>query len=331
MDLGSAQHDLVEVLGRGDRRAALRHAMRLLDGGCTVADLVLGLLAPAQAALDERTDGAGEHTGLAAEVADTVLTVAASHRTEAPDRGRLVLCVADREHHNLPPRMVAELLRVMGFQVMFLGTPRDPVGIVPLLQRYGADALFVSCSLTMNLPAILPLTAAAHGAGLPVLVGGNAFGDSPARAGRLGADAWVASLEDTGDALARVAGQPPALPDADAVLAHGELVAMRDLLVRELSERVAGELSHLLPRALREPRALRRYLQDLLLFVEAAVLCDPRILVDYVHWLVGRNAAEGGHPQGVRAVVSLLEQRMTIDVPPCAEALAAARDAARVG
>ncbi|SRR6266487_2259805 len=120
----------VEYLARRDRRAATRQALGLLEAGVGVQELILGLLGPAQAEVGRRWEAnqwsvADEHAATA--IADAVLG-ALSWRTDAAgDQGRVVVTCAEGEWHSLPARMAAELLRVHGWQVTFLGasTPAD--------------------------------------------------------------------------------------------------------------------------------------------------------------------------------------------------------------
>lgn len=321
-----------EVLARGDRRAAMQLAVELMEGGMALGDLVLGVLAPAQAEVGRRWQRGAitpAQEAVATEIAEVVLAIAAARAASGSGDGRLVMCVAEREHHNLPARMVAEVLRCDGHHVAFVGSPRRGEGVAGVLRSMQADALLVSCSLPMNLPGVLPLVAAAHEAGVHVIAGGRGFGTDALRASALGADAWASSVRDVAAAVERFRGERPALATVRAdTAAHAELAAARAPMATELADRVAYRLGHLGVGT--DPRAgagLSDDLRNLLHFLEAAVLCDERILVDYAQWLQERHRLAGADPGLVPAVLRLVEERVALDLPPAAAPLRAARQA----
>lgn len=320
----------VALLERGDRAGAVRLAVALMEEGMHLGDVVLGLLAPAQAEVGRRwQDGRWSvaQEAAATEIADTVLAVAAGRSEPAPRRGALVLCLAEREHHNLPARMVAELLRADGFAVTFLGAPRDGRLLAGLLAREEVDALVLSCSIACNLPGVEPLLATAHEAGTPVLVGGHALGADDLRARRLGADGWAPTIRDAGALLDRWRAAPPALalPERDHDQ-HAELRAIRRPLVREVVEDVRVRHGSLLRYDLRVARRLVEDTDNLVRFLEAAVLCDERIFAEYAAWLGERLRGQGDDPRLLPAVLDGLARRVGPDFPAAAYAIGLARD-----
>lgn len=334
MRLEQARDELVELLVRGHKRTAVREAVRLVEEGFSLADVVLGVLAPAQVEVGRRWQdrtGTVEQEQLATEVADTVLTMVAGRITPGEPRGRLVLCVAEREHHNLPTRMVAELLRAEGYEVLFLGNPQSPQGLAGIVGSYGAQAVLVSCSLPMNLPGAIPIADAGHQAGVPVIAGGRAF-DGAGRAARVGADAYALTIPGVPDAVeaARAAPLASSVRGTDHEAACSELGAIRELLAAEFADALVRTRLQTLPQDLRELRPLRAEVRIFLRFLEAAVLCDPAIIGAYTSWLSSRAFSGGGQPRWVRSLVSLAEHRLTIDNPLTADPLEAARGAALV-
>lgn len=318
------------LLDRGERREVIRTAVGHLQDGMSLGDLVLGVLAPAQVQVCERAARENRLTPafqqVATDIADTALAVAAGNTPRGPEQGRLVVCITEREHQNLPSRVLCELLRAYGYQVTFLGRPTNTVGVTKVLQELDADALLVSCSLPMNLACVPQLSAAAHTIGVPVIVGGHGFGPDARRGHRLGADTWAARLEDVRDAITGFAAEPPVLRASSADHAqHQELFAIRKMLTEELADRIEYQSGHMLPRGPRSRLALRTDLHNLLVFLEAAVLCDERILEDYAGWLATRALEDHAHPRLVPAMLAAIEDRLLFDLPGVAAPLQAAR------
>ncbi|MTD43962.1 hypothetical protein GKE82_06505 [Conexibacter sp. W3-3-2] len=318
------------LLGAGDRRGAIQRAVELVQDGGSLGDFVFGMLAPAHVLVCERAARQRRLTPafqqMATDIADTVLGVAAGNARPEAERSRLVVCVTEREHQNLPARILCELLRAEGHRVAFLGRPSHTAGVTKVLEQLEADALLVSCSLPMNLPCVPQLASAAHAIGVPVIAGGNGFGVDETRGLRLGADAWAPRIADVALAVERFRAERPALQAVEAEIAQQqELTAIRRALTEELADRVEYQCGHMLPRGPRSRSALRSDLHNLLVFLESAVLCDARILADYADWLVGRAAEQHTHPRLVPAMLGALEDRLIFDLPAVGEPLQAAR------
>lgn len=320
----------LELVVRGDRNAALLEAGRALETGLSLADFVFEVLAPVQSQIgllwqDGRITTEQEH--IATNIAEILLTLAASRHTPANTGANLVLCLADRDHHNLPARMIAELLRLDGHRVTFLGAPRPGPSLTTMLEKLRPDAVVLSCSLAMNLPGLRALADTAHESGIAVLGGGRGFAGEPARARRLGLDAHAAQLDEVEDALARMSGMAPAPAPApsDRAQQHDELAAARGPLVEELMERIRWRADPLLPRPLRDPRILRDYTTNLMRFLEAAVLCDDRILTDYTAWLGARFATLRASPALLPTILDITHERLALDTPIAARTVARTR------
>jgi hypothetical protein len=111
---------------------------------------------------------------------------------EAPTRGGHVLvgCV-EGEWHMLAARMAAEVLRVRGWSVTFLGPSVPAVDLGTYVTATAPDAVALSCSLTVLLPGAERCIRACREEGLPVLAGGAGFAPDGRYAGALGADGWA--------------------------------------------------------------------------------------------------------------------------------------------
>lgn len=315
--LADTRAQFVELLAAGERRAAMQRGVALLETGVALADFVLDVLAPAQveASLLAAKRGQG-HERVAADVADLLLIVAAGRRAPSDDKPRLVLCAADRDHHNLPPRMIAELLRAEGHHVTFLGAPTPHPGLVDTFRDMRPDAVVVSCSLDINLPVVPPLVEAVHEAGLPVIGGGRAFDGQVPRASRLGADGHAGRIAEVTRSVVDASGAPGGVRDELAVLQQSDLAAVRGPLAEELADRVGYRLRHLIPRDMRSPRRLREDLGILLRHVEAALACgDPEVFARHRAWLEERQDAAGGDPLFVAEMLAMVRERLAPDLP----------------
>ncbi len=325
----------VELLERQDRREAIRTAVRLVQDGMSVADFILGILGPALARLSQRMWERGQWTPAyqqtATEIADTLLAVAAANAPKGTADGRLVVCVAERDSQNLPARMLCELLRAQGFKVTFLGTPTMTSGVVRMLQQMEADALLVSCAIPINLPSTVSLLAAAHEVDVPVLAAGRGFGPDDVRATRLGADLWTPALDAVQAAVDRFRGGHWSLRACTAELAQSqEIAAIRPQLTEELAESFEYRSGHLLPRGPRSQRALRTDMGQLLRWLEAAVLCDERILPEFVEGLTVRAQHRQQDVRVIPTMLRSIEDRLGFDIPAVVAPLSAAQGVARL-
>lgn len=315
--------DLEQFLGHlasRDRIAAARQAFGLLEAGLTVQDLVLGLLGPAQAEVGRRWETnqwsvADEHAATA--ISDAVLAALAWQADTRDDQGQVVVTCAEGEWHSLPARMAAELLRLQGWQVTFLGasTPADH------LRRFVAEVrpagVLISCSVPIYLAGAHRSIQAAHAAQVPALVGGRAFGPDDLRARRLGADGWAPTAIAAAQFLTAWAQQPPQVDDRTSPdpsdREHLELAAERPQLVQAALNQLFLRFP---PMAGYSRAQLERTSEDLgyiLQFLEAALLTnDPRIfLAEFLPWLTRVLTARGLPaevvPIGLEALEAVLD------------------------
>ena len=185
----------VELLERADQPAAIGLVTGLAQQGAPPEALVLEVLAPAQREVGRRWEAgrwsiAQEHAATA--VTDTALGLLALDAE--PNRGgrhAVVGCV-EGEWHSLPARMAAELLRLRGWHVTFIGgsVPADDLARYVSAQR--PDVVGLSCSMPASLKGAARSIDACRRAGVPVLAGGGGFGPEGRYAARLGAWAWAA-------------------------------------------------------------------------------------------------------------------------------------------
>ncbi len=216
-----ALHALVERLWvavlAGDERAAAAMVRRALDDGADPERVLLDVVARVQGRVGEewasnRITVTQEHVATA--INERAVAVIAEHpaaRTE-PSRRRVLVACVDGEWHGLPARLVAEVLKLRGWRVDYLGAHVPTPHLVAHIHRTGPDVVALSSSIPTRLPTAHATITACQAAGTPVLVGGAAFGPDGEYARLLGADAWAPDARTAAD---RLEGRPPARPQPD--------------------------------------------------------------------------------------------------------------------
>ena len=279
-----------------DREAVVDAVVDLARG--EGLDAVIAVLADVQREVGRRWQSeewsvADEHAATA--LADLALAAAALGVPPAPlTLGSVVVTCAEEEWHVLPARMFAEQLRAHGWDVAFLGASMPAAHLATYLARRPVVAVAVSCSIPIHLPGARRSIAAAHGAGLPVMAGGAAFGSAPARAHAVGADAWAASIEQAHEVACSWSGSAPALAcprdDRDQLA----LAADRQDLVDAAMADLAVHFPDLEAYSSWQRKKTREDLDYIVRFVEAAILTgDDTVVAEFVRWLVPVLAARG--------------------------------------
>ncbi|TCB94330.1 cobalamin B12-binding domain-containing protein [Micromonospora zingiberis] len=282
----------LHCLAEADEPAAIAVARELLDAGVPADRVLLDLVAPAQAEVGERWarnewSVAQEHA--ATHVSERVVAAIAAYADARPDRGRIVVACMDGEWHALPARLVAEVLRLRGWQVTFLGASVPAAHLVSYLHRHDAYAVALACALPMRLPHAHRMIEACRRSDVPVVVGGRGFGTDGRWARRLGV-AWAPDGPAAADLLADERALRGAGPTELAHLADDEyasLVGRRG----ELIDSALADLTQRMP-AVRDytPAQLDSTVSDLgflLDFLAAALYVDDGTLfTEFVDWLV---------------------------------------------
>ncbi|MBX9427240.1 MULTISPECIES: B12-binding domain-containing protein [Streptomyces] len=294
---------LWDAVSVGDEYTATALVLDALDEGVDPESVLLDVIAVVQGRVGEewaadRISVAQEHAATAInERAVAALAVHTAART-TPTRGRIAVACVDGEWHALPARLLAEVLRLRGWQVDFLGAQVPSPHLITHLHHTRADAVALSSSIATRLPAAHAAITACQAVGVPVLVGGAAFGPDGRYATLLGADVWAPDARTAADHLARgplprpqVEHQQmddlPHLTDQEytlvsrnrAALVRAVLSALEEALpaLRDYTdhqrERTAEDLAHIV-----EFLATALYLDDEELFVRF-ITWTARILV----------------------------------------------------
>ncbi len=296
----------------GNRRAAVRLTLDLLDQRVPREQIVADLLAPAQRDVGERwyrgeITPADEHlaSGVTAAALDTLMaeTSPSVHATNT------VITCAEGDFHGLAAQMFGESLREHGIGVTVLGSSTPAEAVADFLTRSGADSLAISCSMPVFFPGTVRLIDAAHSRGIPAIVGGRAFGSGPGRAERLGADAWALSSADAAPILLAWKSDPPLTrPGPTPVDPVGlRLFAQADALGRAALDDFAARFPQAGGYDAHQIARTRGDLVSVVRFLAATLLAaDPAILRDYLGWRRNLIVPAGLPPEALNAALEAL-------------------------
>ena len=310
---------------QGDARGGTRFVLDLLDRGVPGGQVIVEVLGAAQRRVGERWVAnayavADEH--VVSGVVQRALDAIADALDEPPPaQGLVAVACAEGEWHSLPAQMFAELLRLRGFTVTFLGASTPVEHVARLLTRHSPDAVAISCQLPLHFPGVTRLAEAAHAHGIPVLAGGRALSHHPTRARRLGADACPADI-DAADAVLRAwqhdkpTARDPWMPDS--------AVGTLDLEAPSIAAEAFDTLLTTYPSVSDYTDAqLARTREDLAYitrFVAAANLVgDPSVLTDALHWLLTLLSVRGVPANAVHAGLAALAPIIDRTHPPSGE------------
>ncbi|MER6693855.1 cobalamin B12-binding domain-containing protein [Streptomyces minutiscleroticus] len=333
---------LWEAVSDGDEYAALDLAEEILDSGVDAESFLLDFVGAVQRRVGEewaadRISVAQEHAATA--VNERVVAALARHpaaRPRTPGRGRIAVACVDGEWHALPARLVAEVLRLRGWQVDYLGAQVPTPHLIRHLHRTGPDVVALSGSLPTRLPTAHATITACQAASIPVIVGGAAFGPDGRYARLLGADHWAADARGAADHLAehglrtpRPAHAPlddlPHLADQEYTLVSRSSPQLVRAVLAGMEERFPQ---------LREYTDLQRQhtAEDIAHIVDflavALYVDDGELLTGFMTWTAEVLAARGVPHRSLLPALDLLSDRLT-DFPRAAALLGRAHEAVR--
>ncbi|UXY32179.1 cobalamin B12-binding domain-containing protein [Streptomyces sp. HUAS TT20] len=292
-------------LAHADDTGATALALDLLRSGASAEEILLRLIAPAQAAVGARwvstewsvaREHAATHVSERAVSAVAAAASASRPRTSAPGRRVLCACV-EGERHTLPARITAEVLRLRGFDLTFLGANVLVPRLVSHVHRQGPDLVALSCMIPVRLPAAHRLIDCCRRAGVPVLAGGAGFGPAGVWARTLGADLYAPDPATAADMLAV---RWPDRPRETAPLEHladeeySRIVRQRTELLRRLLARLRERYPRLCDPGAEHAEAVLEDLGRIPDVLAAAnYVDDPRVLTDYLSFGVAFLHARG--------------------------------------
>ncbi|MFD8738761.1 B12-binding domain-containing protein [Streptomyces sp. NPDC059618] len=339
--LGPAREHLWSAVHQGDEHRATAVVLDLLESSADPETVLLDLIAPVQARVGaewaaNRLTVAQEHTATA--IHERVIAVLA-HRVEGrsrtPDGPRVTVACVDGEWHALPARLLAEVLRLRGWRVDFLGAQVPTPHLIAHLHGTGPRAVALSSSIPTHLPTAHTAITACRAAGVPVIAGGAAFGPDGRYARALGADGWAPDAREAAAVLGRGLDRPgpsafhqtvddlPHLSDQEYTM----VAATKHQLVKQTLADLEDRFEPM--RAYTE-RQRRHTAEDLAHIVEylatSLYVADDELFLRFILWTADILTARGVPARSLDPALDLLAQHLK-DFPRARRTLAHAREA----
>ncbi|WP_084263214.1 cobalamin B12-binding domain-containing protein [Actinomadura formosensis] len=328
----------------GDEYAATDAAVAALDEGMDAETLLLDVIAPLQARVGSewaanRLTVVQEHTATA--VIERVIAALALHpavrrRQRGEPRGRIAVACIDGEWHALPARIVAEVLRLRGWQVDYLGAQVPTPHLISHLHRTGPALVALSSSIATRLPAAHAAITACQATGTPVLVGGAAFGPDGRYAALLGADGWAPNARAAADLLAdgplrkpKPAHQPvddlPHLADQE----YARVTGTAHRLVRRTMDELQSRFPAMADYTEQQRRHTAEDIAHIVDFLGTALyLDDPDLFTGFITWTAGILTARDVPARSLVPALDLLAEQLA-GLPRATDLLRRAQDALR--
>ncbi|MFC7182813.1 B12-binding domain-containing protein [Kitasatospora paranensis] len=319
-----------------DEYAATELVLRMLDEGTAPEDVLLDVIAVVQSRVGEewaadRISVAQEHAATA--INDRAVTAVSMHPTArtTATRGRITVACVDGEWHALPARLLAEVLKLRGWHVDYLGAQVPTPHLIAHLHHTRADAVALSGSIATRLPTAHAAITACQAVGVPVIVGGAAFGPRGRYARLLGADAWAPEARAAADHLAR-SPLPRPQPDHQQFDDLPHLADQEYTTVARHSATLVGTVLTALQDTVPALRAhndaqRERTAEDLAHIVEflatALYLDDDELFTRFITWTAQILAARGVPPHSLPPALDLLARELH-DFPRATRILKAA-------
>jgi methanogenic corrinoid protein MtbC1 len=268
----------------GDSGSVYRIVANLLDTGTPFETVLFDILLRSERDVGLRWQAgdylvAEEHAATA--TLETVIALLTGSLDQPANGSVVVVATAPGDSHSLSARAVAADLLYLGYRTTFLGANVLASDLREYLEFNPAEAVVLSGAMASHLLGARDAIRESHSLGVPVLVGGKAFGENGIWAKRVGADAWVASPGEVADHLRSWA---PNVHAAEAGAKNPSGVLER---VIETHNAVLAEAEARLTHALGEPPGarLRTELATSLSVTEASMLVDdPRPLLEFFRW-----------------------------------------------
>lgn len=309
--------EFLRIVGDGDEYAAVELITSLLDDGVPAQLIMIDLIGGTQARVGDlwaanQWSVAREHAATA--ISERALAAVAARTTVKPSRGRVTIACVDGEWHALPTRILAEMLRLDGWRVDFLGANVPGPHLITHLHQTGPDVVALSCMIATRLPRAHAAITACRAAGVPVIAGGRGFGPGGSYAQHLGADAWAAGAEEAVHRLAR--NWPPHNhdPQLSAYLGDDEytyVVRHRPDLIRTAMRRLADAYPTMREYNQRQRDATAEDMAHIVDFLAAALyVSEPAIFTDFVAWTEGVLRARGVPPVALRVGLETIQSQL---------------------
>ncbi|MGV9288298.1 cobalamin B12-binding domain-containing protein [Streptomyces sp. NPDC003719] len=319
-----------------DEYAALDVVTGALDAGLEAETVLLEVIGAVQHKVG--IEWAANRMSVAEEHAATAISdrVVAALPVQRPQTflGKVTVACVDKEWHALPARLLAETLRLRGWRVGYLGAQVPTAHLISQIHRTGADAVCLSAALSTRLPLAHAAITAVQAVGIPVMVGGLAFGPDGRYARLLGADSWEPEARAAADRLAagplprprpphQALDDLPHLADQEYTLVTQSARTLVRETFRRLEERVPAMAGY-------DDEQRERTAEDISHIVDfltaALYVDDPDLFTSFLTWTGDILAARGVPAHTLVPVLDLLEEQLH-DFPRTRRLLDAGRTA----
>jgi methanogenic corrinoid protein MtbC1 len=307
----------LRLVGDGDEYSAVEIVLDLLNDGVPPQRIMIDLISRTQARVGElwaanKWSIAREHA--ASAISERALAAVSAHTSARPERGRITVACVDGEWHALPVRILAEMLRLDGWRVDFLGASVPGPHLVTHLHQTGPDAVALSCMLPTRLPRAHAAITACRSAGVPVIAGGRGFGPDGRYAERLGADGWAAGAAEAVIRLATDWPPPMADPYETARLGDEEytyVVRQRSALIGTALTRLSAAYPAMDHYDQRQKDHTAEDMGHVVDFLAAALyLSEGEIFTHFVDWTAYVLAARRVPPIALRVGLRLCRDQL---------------------
>lgn len=338
MTAASAQDRLWDAVLDGDEHTAAATVFGAVAAGMSPEDVLLDVIAPVQFRVGaewaaNRISVAEEHCATA--INDRVIAALALHpsfRSSTGAAGSVTVACVDGEWHALPARLLAEVLRLRGWRVDFLGAQIPTPHLIAHVHRHGPDAVALSCMIPSRLPVAHAAITACQAAGVAVLAGGAAFGPEGRYAYLLGADAWAPDARSAAQTLQRGLPRPRGFGDGHLEHALPHLADQEYTMVSSTASQLVASTFSALEERLPEMRAYsdaarQHTMEDIAHIVDflAAALYtdDDELFTRFITWTADILAARGVPESSIPPALETLGVALQ-DFPRCQRILRSA-------
>ncbi|ANY06309.1 cobalamin B12-binding domain-containing protein [Pseudonocardia sp. HH130630-07] len=313
---------LWDAVVRGDEYTAVDVVVDAVRDGIDPESILIDVIGAVQARVG--AEWAANRISVATEHAATAInervvgTLAMTGDRGSGERGRITVACVDGEWHALPARLLAEVLRLRGFTVDYLGAQVPAPHLVTHLHRTGPDAVALSSSIATRLPTAHATISACQAAGVPVIVGGAAFGADGRHARLLGADAWAPDARSAADTLASGLPAPahphaqplddlPHLSDQEFTLVSRNTPKLVATVLDRLPERLPVMASYDDEQRLRTAEDVRHIVDFLCV---ALYTGDAQVFTDFLDWTASVLTARSVPARVLPPVLDLLADEL---------------------
>lgn len=315
-----AEQDYWAALEAADRGRAQQTVSALLGGGWDSHRVLDELVVPSQERVGElwlcgEWTVAQEHMATGVNEAIVQWLVSLLPPTSPDADVALVSCLRG-DLHALPALVIAHDLTAHGFRVVYVGADPEQSSLLVLVLRLRPRVVLFSASLTSSLSAQKMLFQNIAAVGIPLIVGGRAFGGRELgvrRAKALGATAYAETVDEVVELLAPLPArtrQPASAVsgagDDDAMWLHRYRSEIAPDVMRALTDRHLG--THPVGESWPE---LADHVEHVLGCLAAAIMTDDDTIVTEVRdWLIVVLRHRGVDTNLVDEVWDLLAERM---------------------